>query len=81
MHGSLAGRLWRKEFGRGDAFFDWDLNQFHFVGGISKDGMATYRNRFMDHYINALLGTRVPSELLDVMEEEEARGDWADILG
>lgn len=80
MHGSLAGRLWYKQFGRGDGFYDWDMNAFHFVGGVSKDGMNTYRNRFMDHYVKQLLDVRVPSELLDVMEEEEARGDWADIL-
>lgn len=80
MHGSLAGRAWHKQFGRGDGFFDWDLNSFHFVGGVSKDEMHTYRNRFMDHYVKELLGVRVPSELLDEMEAEEARGEWADIL-
>jgi len=76
----LAGRAWHQRFGRGDGFFDWDMNSFHFVGGVSKYGMHAYRNRFMDHYVNELLGIRVPSELLDVMEAEEARGEWADIL-
>jgi hypothetical protein len=81
LHGSLAGRTWKKHYGRGDDFFDWDMNGFHFVGGVSRNDMQTYRTRFMDHYVQQSLGIRVPSELLDTMEAEEARGDWADILG
>lgn len=52
LHGSQAGRQWKEMYGRGDDFYDWDTNCYHFVGGAPIDGsMATYRGRYMDDYV------------------------------
>ena len=76
-HGSLAGRQWKERGGRGDELYDWDLNKFHFVGGRPYDGsLATYRARFMDHYVDEVLGIPGSSELFRIMAEEDARGDY-----
>jgi len=37
-HGNPSGRDWLGEFGRGDNFYDWDTNAYHFVAGIPVNG-------------------------------------------
>ncbi len=43
IHGNPIGPEWKREVGRGDSFYDWDTNVFHFVAGASVDGsMAAF---------------------------------------
>lgn len=56
MHGSVAGRRWKAMYGRGDQFYDWDTNSFHFVGGSSASPtMATYEAHYMEEYVDAFM--------------------------
>src|SRR6185369_15522671 len=56
MHGSDAGRLWKKVYGRGDAIIDADTNNFHFVGGSSSEPtMTRYEPHYMEDYIAAYI--------------------------
>jgi hypothetical protein len=56
MHGSEAGRMWKKVYGRGDAIIDADTNNFHFVGGTSSEPtMARYQAHYMEEHIEAYL--------------------------
>ena len=50
MHGSGGGRRWFKMYGRGDDFYDWDANAFHFIGsvGIAESPEQTYKAHSMD---------------------------------
>ncbi|MPZ14989.1 MAG: hypothetical protein GEU73_11300 [Chloroflexi bacterium] len=50
LHGSGGGRRWFKMYGRGDDFYDWDANAFHFIGsvGIDQSPELTYRAHSMD---------------------------------
>ena len=50
MHGSGGGRRWFKMYGRGDDFYDWDANAFHFIGSVGMDQSAdlTYKAHSMD---------------------------------
>jgi len=50
MHGSGGGRRWFKMYGRGDDFYDWDANAFHFIGSVGMDQTPdlTYRAHSMD---------------------------------
>jgi extradiol dioxygenase family protein len=50
MHGSGGGRRWFKMYGRGDDFYDWDANAFHFIGSVGMDQSPelTYRAHSMD---------------------------------
>ena len=50
MHGSGGGRRWFKMYGRGDDFYDWDANAFHFIGsvGMEQSPDLTYRAHSMD---------------------------------
>lgn len=50
MHGSGGGRRWFKMYGRGDDFYDWDANAFHFIGsvGMEQSTELTYRAHSMD---------------------------------
>ncbi len=58
LHRSPAGRAWKARFGRGDDWFDWDTNMFHFVGGEPEGAsMAVYRAHTIDHYMEAYLAT------------------------
>ncbi len=58
LHGSYAGRAFRAAFGRGDDWFDWDTNLFHFVGGEPEGGsMALYRQHTIDYYVDAYLAS------------------------
>jgi len=56
MHGSEAGRLWKKVYGRGDAIIDADTNNFHFVGGTSDEPtMTRYQAHYMEEHISAYI--------------------------
>ena len=56
LHGSPAGRRWIATFGRGDDWYDWDANLFHFFGGAPKGGsMATYEPHSIEDYMDAYL--------------------------
>jgi extradiol dioxygenase family protein len=50
MHGSGGGRRWFKMYGRGDDFYDWDANSFHFIGSVGMDQSPelTYEAHSMD---------------------------------
>ena len=50
MHGSGGGRRWFKMYGRGDDFYDWDANAFHFIGsvGLDESPQLTYKAHSMD---------------------------------
>jgi predicted enzyme related to lactoylglutathione lyase len=50
MHGSGGGRRWFKMYGRGDDFYDWDANAFHFIGSVGMDEspQLTYKAHSMD---------------------------------
>lgn len=50
MHGSGGGRRWFKMYGRGDDFYDWDSNAFHFIGsvGLAESADLTYKAHSMD---------------------------------
>jgi predicted enzyme related to lactoylglutathione lyase len=37
IHGNPTGPDWKRAVGRGDSFFDWDANCFHFVPGAPQD--------------------------------------------
>ena len=51
-HGNPAGKEWIAEFGRGDEFYDWDTNSYHFVGGVPVEGsMGRYTSRGSRTYI------------------------------
>ena len=59
MHGSEAGRAWKKLYGRGDAIIDWDANNFHLVGATSDSPtFATYQAHYMEEKVAALLQPR-----------------------
>lgn len=48
-HGSPAGRQWYVVRGRGDDWYDWDTNCFHFMGGGPRDGsLVEYEPHTMD---------------------------------
>jgi len=56
MHGSDAGRMWKKVYGRGDAIIDPDTNNFHFVGGTSDEPtMIRYQAHYMEEHIDAYI--------------------------
>jgi hypothetical protein len=53
LHPSLGGRKFKKLTGRGDDFFDWDTNMFHFFGGTpAGESLAIYEGHAIDYYIN-----------------------------
>ena len=53
-HGSKEGRQFYSLVNKGDDFFDWDTNQFHFIGGTPENGsMAEYEAHIVGHYIDA----------------------------
>jgi hypothetical protein len=48
-HGSPGGIQWYEVRGRGDDWYDWDTNCFHFMGGVPRDAQfATYEPHTMD---------------------------------
>ena len=43
IHGNPQGPEWKRAVGRGDSFYDWDANIYHFVAASPVDGsMATF---------------------------------------
>jgi hypothetical protein len=54
MHGSRGGRQWFKMYGRGDDFYDWDANAFHFIGsvGLADSPELTYKAHSMDYHMS-----------------------------
>ena len=51
-HGSPAGHRWYDIRGRGDDWYDWDTNSFHFLGGVPQGGsMVEYEPHLMDYHI------------------------------
>ncbi|MPZ13221.1 MAG: hypothetical protein GEU73_02130 [Chloroflexi bacterium] len=69
LHGSAAGRKFKEVYGRGDDFYDWDMNSFHFVGGVpERSSMAVYEARTMEFHMQQLLesqgqGGALPREM------------------
>ena len=48
-HGSPGGIQWYEVRGRGDDWYDWDTNCFHFMGGAPRDASFTeYEPHTMD---------------------------------
>lgn len=59
LHGSPAGRRWKATFGRGDDWYDWDANLFHFLVGVPRDGtMRDYEPHTIDYYMEDYLTAR-----------------------
>lgn len=55
-HPSPAGRKFHALRHRGDDFFDWDTNLFHFFGGTPRNGsLAVYEGRDIDTYLEEAL--------------------------
>jgi hypothetical protein len=55
-HGSPAGRQWYDIRGRGDDWYDWDTNCFHFMGGAPKArSFAEYEGHTMDWHLPRFL--------------------------
>jgi hypothetical protein len=51
-HGSPGGVQWFEIRKRGDDWYDWDTNCFHFMGGVPEDGEFTkYEPRTMDYHL------------------------------
>jgi hypothetical protein len=51
-HGSPAGRRWFEIKGRGDDWYDWDTNCFHFMGGQPKGrSWAEYEPHTMEWHL------------------------------
>jgi catechol 2,3-dioxygenase-like lactoylglutathione lyase family enzyme len=56
LHGSPAGRRWKAAFGRGDDWFDWDMNLFHFFVGVPQAGsMRKYEGHAIEDYMGPYL--------------------------
>jgi len=54
IHGSPSGQPWRSAFLRGDSFWDWDTNAFHWVPAEPVDGsMAAPKTKSVWPYIEA----------------------------
>ena len=52
LHPSPAGRRFHALSKRGDDFFDWDTNMFHFYGGVPAGAsLAIYKGRSINSYI------------------------------
>jgi predicted enzyme related to lactoylglutathione lyase len=59
LHGSPAGRAWKGAYGRGDDWYDWDTNLFHFFVGVPRDGsMATYEPHAIESYMQDYLAAK-----------------------
>ena len=59
IHGNPIGPEWKRAFGHGDSFYDWDTNTFHFVNANPVGGsMATYENVSQQPYLEKKLAGR-----------------------
>lgn len=55
-HGSPAGRQFYEIYGRGDDWYDFDTNCFHFFGGLAKNGsMRDYEPHSMEYHLEEYL--------------------------
>ncbi|HEY3116767.1 MAG TPA: hypothetical protein VGK54_08500, partial [Chloroflexota bacterium] len=55
-HGSPAGAKFFDVAGRGDDWYDWDSNQFHFFGGAPVNGsMVDYEPHSMEFHVEEIL--------------------------
>jgi hypothetical protein len=55
-HGSPAGRQFHQIYGRGDDWYDFDTNCFHFFGGLAKNGsMRDYEPHSMEYHLDEYL--------------------------
>jgi len=55
-HGSPAGVQWFEMRGRGDDWYDWDTNCFHFMGGAPRDrAFSQYEPHTMDWHLPTYL--------------------------
>ena len=55
LHPTPAGKRLKALTQRGDDFFDWDTNMFHFYGGTPVgDSLAVYQGHSMDYYLKQL---------------------------
>jgi hypothetical protein len=55
-HGSPAGIQWFEIRGRGDDWYDWDTNCFHFMGGAPRDrAFHQYEPHTMDWHLPRFL--------------------------
>lgn len=56
IHGNPIGADWKRAFGRGDSFYDWDTNTFHFVNVNPVGGsMAAYESVSQRPYVERKL--------------------------
>jgi len=59
LHGSPAGHAWKRAFGRGDDWYDWDTNLFHYYVGKPVDGTMThYEGHTIDDFMEEYLAAR-----------------------
>jgi len=59
VHPTRGGKRFKKLTGRGDDFFDWDTNMFHFYGGVPiGDSLAVYDGRSVEFYAQEWERTR-----------------------
>ena len=59
IHGNPIGPEWKSAFGRGDSFYDWDTNTFHFVNANPVGGsMATYESVAQRPYVDNKLAAK-----------------------
>ena len=77
LHGSPAGRAWKAVFGRGDDWYDWDTNLFHFFVGVPQNGtMTAYEPHAIDDYMAAYLasrGLRLPMPVAELYRQAHAQ--------
>jgi predicted enzyme related to lactoylglutathione lyase len=53
LHGSQAGHRFKEITGRGDDWYDWDSNQFHFFGSMPLgDSLTFYKGRSMQYFLD-----------------------------
>lgn len=56
IHGNPIGPEWRRAFGRGDSFYDWDNNTYHFVNANPVGGsMANFESVSQRTYVEKQL--------------------------
>lgn len=59
IHGNPIGPDWKRAFGRGDSFYDWDTNTYHFVNANAVGGsMATYESVSQRPYVERKLAAQ-----------------------
>jgi predicted enzyme related to lactoylglutathione lyase len=70
LHPSGGGRRFWALTKRGDDFFDWDTNMFHFYGGAPINGsMAVYEGRSIQYYVEQWSKTRAGEKSLAALTQ------------